>query len=314
VSNSTDKSSPIPPLLSAGGPATSSPAALTGNSPWQRFRRDRTALFGLVILTLIITAIIIGPWIYTVPNNFIDFSQASQPPTWDHPFGTNDLGQDQLARVLSGGRISLAVGLAAMTVAMSLGVAVGAIAGFYGGWIDGLLMRVTDLFLSLPQLPLLLLVLYLFRDPVRAIAGPELGTFTLVTGVIGGLNWMSVARLVRANFLSLRARRFVVAAQSMGASPRRIIWNHLLPNTLAPVIVAATLSVGTAIITESTLSFLGLGFPPDSPTWGRMLYDAQNYLDSASHMALFPGLVIFLTLLSLNYLGDGLRDALDPNG
>ncbi|NEQ99577.1 MAG: ABC transporter permease, partial [Cyanothece sp. SIO2G6] len=210
--------------------------------------------------------------------------------------------------------ISLAVGLAAMVVAMSLGVSVGAIAGFYGGWIDGILMRFTDLFLSLPQLPLLLLILYLFRDPVRAIAGPELGTFALVTVVIGGLNWMAVARLVRANFLSLRERRFVVAAQSMGASPYRIIWSHLLPNTLAPVIVAATLAVGTAIITESTLSFLGLGFPPDSPTWGRMLYDAQNYLESAPHMAFFPGLAIFLTVLSLNYLGDGLRDALDPNG
>ena len=279
---------------------------------WQRFRRNVTAMIGLVIVVVIGLAIVIGPWVYTVPTDVINFAQASQPPTWPHPFGTNDLGQDQLARVLVGGRISLAVGLAAMTVAMSLGILVGAIAGFYGGWIDGLLMRLTDLFLSLPQLPLLLLILYLFQDPVRAIAGPEIGTFALVTGVIGSLNWMAVARLVRANFLSLKQRDFIRAVNSMGASSSRIIWFHLLPNTLAPVIVAATLAVGTAIITESTLSFLGLGFPPDSPTWGRMLYDAQNYLASYPHMAIFPGLAIFLTVLSINYIGDGLRDALDP--
>ena len=279
---------------------------------WQRFCRNITAIMGLTILGIIGLAIVAGPWIYTVPTDGIDFSQASQPPTWTHPFGTNDLGQDQLARVLVGGRISLAVGLAAMMVAMSLGVLVGAIAGFYGGWVDGLLMRGTDLFLSLPQLPLLLLILYLFQDPVRKIAGPEIGTFALVTGVIGSLNWMSVARLVRANFLSLKQRDFIRAVKSMGARSSRIIWFHLLPNTLAPVIVAATLAVGTAIITESTLSFLGLGFPPDSPTWGRMLYDAQNYLAAYPHMAIFPGLAIFLTVLSINYIGDGLRDALDP--
>lgn len=279
---------------------------------WQRFRRNVTAMIGLIIVVIIGLAIAVGPWVYTVPIDGIDFSQASQLPSWSHPFGTNDLGQDQLSRVLTGGRISLAVGLSAMIVAMSLGVLVGAIAGFYGGWVDSLLMRLTDLFLSLPQLPLLLLILYLFQDPVRAIAGPELGTFALVTGVIGSFNWMAVARLVRANFLSLKQRDFIRAVKSMGARSTRIICFHLLPNTIAPVIVAATLAVGTAIITESTLSFLGLGFPPDSPTWGRMLYDAQNYLASYPHMALFPGLAIFLTVLSINYIGDGLRDALDP--
>ncbi|MEM9213907.1 MAG: ABC transporter permease [Cyanobacteria bacterium P01_F01_bin.150] len=279
---------------------------------WQRFYRSATAMLGLVILVAIILAIVVGPWIYTVPTNEIDFSQSSQLPTWSHPFGTNDLGQDQLARILAGGRISLAVGLSAMGVAISLGVMVGAISGFYGGWLDGVLMRLTDLFLSLPQLPLLLLILYLFQDPIRSIAGPEVGTFALVTGVIGILNWMSVARLVRANFLSLKQRDFIRAVKSMGSSSSRIIWCHLLPNTLAPIIVAATLSVGTAIITESTLSFLGLGFPPDSPTWGRMLYDAQNYFAAYPHMAIFPGLAIFLTVLSINYIGDGLRDAFDP--
>lgn len=279
---------------------------------WQRFRRDRTALFGVAVLTLIILGVLVGPMIYTVPTDLIDFSMASQPPSGQHPFGTNDLGQDQLARMLFGGRISLAVGVAAMLVAISLGSVIGAIAGFYGGLLDLLLMRFTDLFLALPQLPVLLLVLYLFREPVGAIAGAEAGTFLLVVLVIGILNWMSVARLVRASFLSLRERTFVRAVRAMGARPWRIMWLHLMPNALSPVIVAATLAIGTAILTESTLSFLGLGFPPDVPTWGRMLYDAQNYIETAPHMAIFPGLAIFLTVLSINYIGDGLRDALDP--
>lgn len=279
---------------------------------WRRFRRDRTALFGVLVLSLIIVSVCVGPLVYTVPIDPIDFSQAAQPPSWQHPLGTNDLGQDQLARLLVGGRISLAVGIAAMVVAIGLGSVIGAIAGFYGGWLDLVLMRLTDLVLSLPQLPVLLLVLYLFRAPMVAIAGAETGTFALVVIVIGALNWMSVARLVRASFLSLRERTFIRAVRALGARPWRLIWLHLMPNALSPVIVAATLAVGTAIITESTLSFLGLGFPPDVPTWGRMLYDAQNYLETAPHMALFPGLAIFLTVLSINYIGDGLRDALDP--
>ncbi len=173
-------------------------------------------------------------------------------------------------------------------------------------------MRFTDLFLSLPQLPLLLLVVYLFRDSMKALAGPDNGIFLLIVMVIGGLNWMSVARLVRANFLQLREREFVIAAQALGAKPIRLIWIYIFPNVVGIQIVAATLAVGNAIIVESTLSFLGLGFPPDVPTWGRMLFDAQNYLTSAPHMALFPGLAIFLTVLCINYIGDGLRDALDP--
>jgi peptide/nickel transport system permease protein len=270
------------------------------------------AIVGGIILFVIVVAITIGPFIYTVPIDRIDFGQSATPPNWQHPFGTNDLGQDILARVLFGGRISMAVALAAMLVATLLGTFIGAIAGFYGGFIDSILMRTTDLFLALPQLPLLLLIVYLFRDPIRAIAGPETGIFTLVVLVIGGLNWMSVARLVRANFLKLREMEFVMAASAIGARPRRLIWTHIFPNVVSVIIVAATLSVGNAIVTESTLSFLGLGFPPDVPTWGRMLYDAQNYLTSAPHMALFPGLAIFLTVLSINYIGDGLRDALDP--
>ncbi len=288
-----------------------SSTSLWGNA-WRRFRRDRMAILGTIVLAILVVSIILGPLFYTTPIDTIDFSKATLPPTWEHPFGTNDLGQDQLARVLSGGRISLTVGIAAMLVAIFLGTLIGAVSGFYGGTVDSLLMRLTDLFLALPQLPLLLLVVYLFRDAVKAIAGPELGIFILIVVVIGGLNWMSVARLVRANFLKVREMEFVTAAKSLGARSRRIIWIHILPNVLSVTIVAATLAVGNAIITESTLSFLGLGFPPDVPTWGRMLYDAQNYITSAPHMALFPGLAIFLTVLSINYIGDGLRDALDP--
>ena len=279
---------------------------------WHRLRRDRNAIFGLIFITLITLLIIFLPLVYPISGAEIDFLSASQPPSWQHLFGTNDLGQDQLARILSGGRVSLAVGIASMLVAVLLGTLVGAIAGFYGGIIDNILMRITDLFLALPQLPLLLLIVYLFRESVKKVAGAELGIFILIILLIGGLNWMSVARLVRANFLKLREMEFISAAQAIGAKPIRLIWIHLLPNVLSVIIVAATLAVGNAIITESTLSFLGLGFPPDVPTWGRMLFEAKDFLTSAPYMALFPGMAIFLTVLSINYIGDGLRDALDP--
>ena len=279
---------------------------------WKRFKRDRPAIWGTIIILIIALSVIFVPFFYHVSSDKIDFAISATPPSWQHPLGTNDLGQDQLARILQGGRISLTVAISSMIVAIFLGTLIGAIAGFYGGIIDGILMRITDLFLALPQLPLLLLIVYLFRDSIRAIAGAELGIFILVVLLIGGLNWMSVARLVRANFLKLREMEFISAARAIGAKPSRLIWIHLFPNVLSVIIVAATLSVGNAIITESTLSFLGLGFPPDVPTWGRMLFDAKDYLTSAPHMALFPGLAIFLTVLSINYIGDGLRDALDP--
>lgn len=279
---------------------------------WRKFQRDRSAVFGLIVITIIVLAIVFAPWFYQVPIDQINFLAAAAPPSWSHPFGTDALGQDQLARILQGGRVSLSVGVASMAVAVLLGTLVGAIAGFYGGIVDGVLMRITDLFLALPQLPLLLLIVYLFRESMKKIAGAELGIFILIVLLIGGLNWMSVARLVRANFLKLREMEFVSAARAIGAKPARLIWLHLLPNVLSVIIVAATLAVGNAILTESTLSFLGLGFPPDVPTWGRMLFDAKDYLESAPHMAIFPGLAIFLTVLSINYIGDGLRDALDP--
>ena len=279
---------------------------------WQRFKRDRPAILGLVVVMINAMAVVFAPWLYTTPIDKIDFLASSAPPSWQHPFGTDSLGQDQLARILQGGRVSLTVGVASMVVAIFLGTTIGAIAGFYGGIVDGILMRITDLFLALPQLPLLLLIVYLFRDAMKKLAGAELGVFILIVLLIGGLNWMSVARLVRANFLKLRELEFVSAARAVGAKPARLIWIHLFPNVLSIIIVAATLAVGNAIITESTLSFLGLGFPPDVPTWGRMLFDAKDYLESAPHMAIFPGMAIFLTVLSINYIGDGLRDALDP--
>jgi peptide/nickel transport system permease protein len=253
-----------------------------------------------------------GPLLWQVPINDIDFSAHLDGPSWSHPFGTDDLGQDLLARMLYGGRISLTVGLAAMLVAIVAGTLVGVIAGMSIGAVDAALMWLTDLFLSLPQLPLLLLMIYLFRGPLKQLVGPELGVFILIVAVIGGLRWMPVARLVRAQFLSLREKEFVEAARALGVSSLRLVMRHILPNALGPVIVAGTIDVAAAIIAESTLSFLGLGFPPDIPTWGRILFDAKDYLDIAPHWALFPGAAIFLAVLTINFIGDGLRDALDP--
>jgi peptide/nickel transport system permease protein len=303
----------IPVSLTAEGGA---PAAVRRVSPgaegWRRFKRHRLALAGAVILGVIALAVLSGPLVWQVPINEIDFSAKLQGPSWKHPLGTDDLGQDLLARMLYGGRISLAVGLAAMVIAIVVGTLIGAVAGMSRGRVDAVLMWLTDLFLSLPQLPLLLLMIYLFRDALKSVVGVETGTFILIVAVIGGFRWMQVARLVRGQFLWLREKEFVEAARALGASPARQVVRHILPNAIGPVIVAGTIDVAAAIIAESTLSFLGLGFPPDVPTWGRILYDAKDHLDIAAHWALIPGAAIFLTVLSINYLGDGLRDALDP--
>ncbi|CAN7710018.1 ABC transporter permease [Bosea sp. LjRoot237] len=283
-----------------------------GRETWRRFRRHRLAMASTVILALLILGVVVGPWLWPVPINDIDFSAQLQGPSWSHPLGTDDLGQDILARMMYGGRISLAVGLAAMVVATIVGVVIGASAGMSRKIADPALMWVTDLFLSLPQLPLLLLIIYLFREQLKAVFGVEGGVFILIVVVIGGLRWMPVARLVRAQFLSLREKEFVEAAKAQGATKFRQMTRHILPNAVGPVIVASTIEVSSAIIAESTLSFLGLGFPPDIPTWGRLLFDAKDHLDTAPHWALFPGAAIFLTVLSINFIGDGLRDALDP--
>jgi peptide/nickel transport system permease protein len=295
-------------VLAAARPRRISP----GLEAWRRFRRHRLAVASSFVLGAMVLAVLFGPLVWTVPINEIDFSARLQGPSWAHPLGTDDLGQDLLARMLYGGRISLAVGVAAMLVAVIVGTVIGAVAGISRGSVDAALMWLTDLFLSLPQLPLLLLIIYLFRDTLRELVGPEMGVFILIVVVIGGFRWMPVARLVRAQFFSLREKEFVEAARALGASTPRLVVRHILPNALGPVIVAATIDVAAAIIAESTLSFLGLGFPPDIPTWGRILFDAKDTLDFAPHWALFPGAAIFLAVLTINFIGDGLRDALDP--
>src|SRR5499427_5144596 len=299
-------------------PATVAEAALRRptrslwSDAWRQFRRHRLAMFGIVALALLLVTTLLGPLVYRVSSSSIDYSAGLLGPSLQHPFGTDDLGRDLLARAMLGGRVSMAVGVVAVLIAITLGTLLGAVAGFFGGRTDSILMRLTDLFLALPVLPFLLMVTYLFRDPLKKVFGPEVGIFILIVGVIGALTWMPLARLVRASFLSIKQKEFVEAARCIGASPWRLMLTHILPNTLSAVIVAATVGVGAAIITESALSFLGVGFPPDMPTWGRLLYDAQNFLDLAPHWAIFPGLLIFLTVLSINYIGDGLRDALDP--
>jgi len=301
------------PASLSGEPVTASAVSVSpARETWRRFRRHRLAIASAFVLGIMILGVVVGPWIWKIPINEIDFSARLVGPSLKHPFGTDDLGQDIFARMLYGGRISLAVGLAAMVVAIMVGVIIGAVAGMSRGAVDNVLMWITDLFLSLPQLPLLLLVIYLFRDQLKQIFGVEGGVFIMIVVVIGGLRWMPIARLVRAQFFSLREKEFVEAARAHGASKWRQVVHHILPNALGPVIVAGTIEVSAAIIAESTLSFLGLGFPPDIPTWGRILFDAKDYLDVAPHWALFPGAAIFLTVLSINFLGDGLRDALDP--
>jgi peptide/nickel transport system permease protein len=292
------------------GTITRPPRSLWKDAWWQ-FRRHRLAMIALGTFIFLVLFTLGGPLIYHTQIDVIDFTLSLKGPATDHLLGTDDLGRDLLARLMFGGRISIAVGITSVLLAITLGTSIGALAGFFGR-LDNPLMRLTDLFLSLPVLPLLLVIIYLFRDTLRATFGPELGIFLMIVGVIGVLNWMPVARLVRAQFLSLKQKEFVEAARSVGAKNGRIIVRHILPNALSPILVAATIGVGGAILTESTLSFLGLGFPSDVPTWGRILYDARNYLDIAPHWAIFPGLLIFLTVLSINFIGDGLRDALDP--
>ncbi|RYE95804.1 MAG: ABC transporter permease [Oxalobacteraceae bacterium] len=308
--------SPEPTLTTAleSGPALAGPRrrVTPGQDAWRRFRRHRLALVSLFILGAMVLAVTAGPLIWRVAIDDIDFAAMLQVPTVAHPLGTDDLGQDILARLLYGGRISLAVGLAAMLVSVVVGVVVGSVSGMASGWLDTVLMWLTDLFLSLPQLPLLLLIIYLFRDSLKQLFGTQGGVFLMIVIVIGGLRWMPVARLVRAQFFSLREKEFVEAARALGASTSRQVVRHILPNALGPVIVAGTIDVAAAIIAESTLSFLGLGFPPDIPTWGRILYDSKEYLDIAPYWAMFPGAAIFLAVLCINFIGDGLRDALDP--
>jgi peptide/nickel transport system permease protein len=284
---------------------------------WRQFRKHKLAMAGLILFIFMLLATFIGSPLYPQKIDAIDFSVSGTGISLAHPFGTDSLGRDILARMLWGGRISLAVGIIAALVAILLGTAIGAIAGFFGGITDTLLMRLTDLFISLPQVPLLLVISFLYKQAFydffqRRTGSGVTGIFILIVMVIGLLNWMPTTRLVRASYLSTKQKEFVEAAEALGSSRASQMFRHILPNVMSPIIVAATLGVGAAIITESALSFLGLGFPSDIPTWGSMLYEAKDRFEIAPHEAIFPGTMIFLTVLSINYIGDGLRDALDP--
>jgi len=245
------------------------------------------------------------------PDGFTEIAGRKVKVSWAHPLGTDNYGRDTLAQIMAGGRTSLAAGITAMALSIIVGAIIGVLAGFFR-WLDGPLMRFTDLFLALPLLPLLLVMIMLFRDTLRTAFGPETGIFILVVSAIGITSWMQTARIVRGEVLSIKEREFVLAARSIGTRQRRIITRHIFPNVLSPIMVSATLGLASAIITESALSFLGLGFPSDFPTWGRLLFDGKDFLNLSPSRVIWPGLAISLTVLSVNYMGDGLRDALDP--
>ena len=278
---------------------------------WRQFVRHRGALVGMIVLAAIVLIVLVGPHIWTVSPDRINPRIANRGMTLDHPLGTDNLGRDIFAQVMAGGRVSLAVGISAMLIAITLGTTIGVLAGFFRR-LDGILMRMTELFLALPILPLLLVIILLFRDMLRDMFGPSIGIFLLIVFVIGITSWMQTARVVRAEVLGVKERDFVLAARSIGTRPHRIISRHILPNVLSPIMVSATLGVASAIIIESALSFLGLGFPPDFPTWGRLLFDGANYMTITPSRVIWPGLAISLTVLSVNFIGEGLRDALDP--
>ena len=282
---------------------------------WLRFRRHTLAKVGVVVLALLVFSVLAGPLVYTVDPEYSfivdDIDSINQPPSVEYPLGTDDLGRDTLARNLFGGRISLAVGVVAMIVSITFGTLVGVLSGFFRR-LDNPLMRFTDLMLALPSLPLLLVIIMLFRDSLKSLLGPELGIFLLVVLVIGILGWMPTARVVRGSVLSIKEKEFVEAAVSVGTREHAILWQHILPNVLSPIIVSATLGVAAAILTESALSFLGLGFPSNVPTWGRLLFENKDFITQNPWLVIWPGMFISLTILSINFIGDGLRDALDP--
>lgn len=278
---------------------------------WLQFRSHKGAMAGTIVFGVILLAVVIGPWVWTIDPEYINIRARNQGPSWAHPFGTDQLGRDMLSRMMAGGRVSMSVGVTAMLLAILLGTVIGVLAGYFK-WLDGVLMRLTDLFLALPLLPLLLVMVTLFREPLSARFGLELGIFVLIVTAIGVTSWMPTARIVRGDVLAIKQREYVMAAKSVGTGSGMMILRHILPNTLSPIMVSATLGIATAIITESALSFLGLGFPPDYPTWGRLLNDAVDYMRQAPERVIAPGLAISLTVLSVNYIGDGLRDALDP--
>ncbi len=278
---------------------------------WRQFRRHKGALAGMVMLTVIVLGCFLGPILLPFDTSTPVVLNANRNAGWPHIWGTDNLGRDAFARALIGGRISLLVGFVAMAVSILLGALVGVLAGYFR-LLDGALMRITDLFLSLPLLPVLLVVIVLFRDPVQEKLGDGLGIFVLMVLIIGGTSWMQTARIVRGEVLTIKEQEFILASRSIGTRSRRIIVQHILPNVLSPVIVSASLGIAVAILTESAVSFLGLGFPLELPTWGRLLNDAKDRISLNIWLVAGPGLLLSMTVMSVNLIGDGLRDALDP--
>ena len=297
------------PQLEYGSSGTSTEAASIGGGIWKRFRRHPGAIAGSVILFILVVLCVFAPLSPYDPE-VSNMGERYQPPSWSHPMGTDALGRDLLTRVLYGGRISLLVGLLVIGISLSIGVPVGALAGYYGGTLDTILMRITDTFLTLPTL----LVLILLSAILREVDFPliERNSVLTIGLVIGILSWMIFARLVRASFLTIRELDFVAATRALGGSDARIILRHILPNSIGPIIVEATLEMGYAIIEESGLSFLGFGIQPPTPSWGNLLSNAQENFTKYPWLAIFPGVMIFLAIISVNYIGDGLRDAVDP--
>ena len=268
---------------------------------WRQFRRHIPALISIFVLLTLVLICLLAPFIAPYQFSSIDLRNTKQPPTLKHLMGTDDLGRDLFTRVLYGGRISLSIGIFAALVATAFGTLIGSLAGFYGGRVDNLLMRFADIAFSIPTLPLLIVISAFTKSSVP-----------IMIIVIGGLSWMATARVVRGSVLSLKQQDFIVAARMIGARNSRIIFRHVLPNVIGPIVVGATLSVGSAIITESALSFLGLGVQPPTPSWGNMLQDSQTTMASKPWLTIFPGLAILITVLCINFIGDGLQDALDP--
>jgi peptide/nickel transport system permease protein len=294
-----------------------SPPLTLGQLTWRRFRRHKMAIFGAIVLVLIFLYSLIGSFFYSETYaNHTDAHLGLQAPSVTHPFGTDPVGRDLLARTIYGGQISLLIGFIAVMIETLAGIVIGAAAGYYGGWIDSVLMRITEAMLIIPEIFLLIVMAKEFGSKIPSVnvLGREFsGSVIVIVVIIGLTSWMYLARIVRAEFLSLKENDFVLAARSTGTGNRGIIFKHILPNCMAPIIVTATLGVANAILAEAYISFLGLGVQPPTATWGNMLDGANNYLDKAPWMWFFPGMLILLTVLSINFLGDGLRDALDPH-
>ncbi len=285
-----------------------------GQMAWRSFRRHKPAMIGMSVTLLLVLGAIFAPVLSPYDVNKTDLDNMLAAPSLQHPMGTDELGRDLATRILYGGRVSLSIGVMAMALAVLVGAVVGGLAGYYGGWIDNILMRLVDMMLSFPSLFVLIILALALRDiPIESLRGTAFASVFSIVLVIAVLSWMTVARLVRASFLTLKQQDFLTAAQSVGAGSRRQMMRHLLPNALSPIIVAATFRVATSIVTEAGLSYLGFGVQPPTSTWGNMLKNAQTNMTRAPWTAIFPGLVIFVAVIAINFIGDGLRDALDPH-